>query len=246
MALLIEFVLRLAFGLAVAMLATSPKLVTVGFFRVHCFVLFGLGVVASLAAYGDARYGVAGPVVVAVASYLGSVAWLVGLARAGQVTLGVVAIAALASSCLANGAEADVWFGWVDPLTAGLVLGFTIAAMLLGHWYLNTPTMKLEPLKRLIVLMTASIGLRAVVAAVGLAVVLSGSEVEPRMTWLLMLALRWSAGIAFALVVAWMTWQTLKVPNTQSATGILYVGVIVVFLGELMSQLLSDGSAYPL
>jgi hypothetical protein len=36
-----------------------------------------------------------------------------------------------------------------------------------------------------------------------------------------------------------MAWQTLKIPNTQSATGILYVAVIAVFLGELTAQLLS-------
>ena len=43
-----------------------------------------------------------------------------------------------------------------------------------------------------------------------------------------------------------MTWYTLKVPNTQSATGILYVAVITTFLGELSGQLLSATSGYPL
>ena len=43
-----------------------------------------------------------------------------------------------------------------------------------------------------------------------------------------------------------MTWKTLKIPNTQSATGILYVAVIAVFLGELTSQLLSARTAFPL
>ena len=33
----------------------------------------------------------------------------------------------------------------LDPVTSGLVLGLTIAAMFLGHWYLNSPTMALEP-----------------------------------------------------------------------------------------------------
>jgi hypothetical protein len=36
-----------------------------------------------------------------------------------------------------------------------------------------------------------------------------------------------------------MTYKTLKIPNTQSATGILYVGVIGTFLGELTSLLLN-------
>ena len=36
-----------------------------------------------------------------------------------------------------------------------------------------------------------------------------------------------------------MAWKTLKVPNTQAATGILYVAVIVTFLGELTSLLMA-------
>ena len=42
-----------------------------------------------------------------------------------------------------------------------------------------------------------------------------------------------------------MTWKTLAIPNTQSATGILYVGIIAAFLGELTSQLRSAGTVFP-
>ncbi|HJN07493.1 MAG: hypothetical protein QGG09_18755 [Pirellulaceae bacterium] len=47
-------------------------------------------------------------------------------------------------------------------------------------------------------------------------------------------------------MLALMAWYTLKVPNTQSATGILYAGVILTFLGELTSQLLSVDTLYPI
>jgi hypothetical protein len=62
----------------------------------------------------------------------------------------------------------------------------------------------------------------------------------------LLIALRWLAGIVGTAVLILMAWQTLKIPNTQSATGILYVAVITTFLGELTSLLLSAGTAYPL
>jgi hypothetical protein len=62
----------------------------------------------------------------------------------------------------------------------------------------------------------------------------------------LFLSLRWLSGIVGAAAVAALTWQTLKIPNTQSATGMLYVGVIVTFVGELTSQLLSAESLFPL
>ena len=44
----------------------------------------------------------------------------------------------------------------------------------------------------------------------------------------------------------WMTWVTLRIPNTQSATGILYAATILVFIGELTAQILSDTGLYPL
>jgi hypothetical protein len=48
-----------------------------------------------------------------------------------------------------------------------------------------------------------------------------------------------------ALLVA-MTRSTLNLPNTQAATGMLYVAVITTFLGELVGQLLSAANVYPL
>ena len=50
---------------------------------------------------------------------------------------------------------------------------------------------------------------------------------------LLFFMLRWLSGLIGALGLSWMTWQTLKIPNTQSATGILYVAVSSTILGEL-------------
>ena len=43
-----------------------------------------------------------------------------------------------------------------------------------------------------------------------------------------------------------MTLGTLKIPNTQSATGILYAAVILAFIGELTSQLLTAEARFPL
>jgi hypothetical protein len=64
--------------------------------------------------------------------------------------------------------------------------------------------------------------------------------------WWLFVALRWSFGLGGVLALLWMAWRTLEVPNTQSATGILYVAVIGVFVGELAAALLSAESAFPL
>jgi len=161
-----------------------------------------------------------------------------------------VAAADLAAASLAmphaeSGTAAHV-LSWLDPVSGGLVLGTTMAAMLLGHWYLNAPGMPLAaPLVRLIGLLAAAVALRGVVCAFGLE-----SEVAahgwPRLTDLSFLALRWLGGLVGTAVLAVMAWRTLKIPNTQSATGILYVAVITTFLGELAGGLLSAHSVYPL
>lgn len=69
-----------------------------------------------------------------------------------------------------------------------------------------------------------------------------GASVEPAAVFL---ALRWLAGLLVPLVLVRLTWLTLQVPNTQSATGILYAAVILVLIGELTSLVLSAGAGYP-
>ena len=51
----------------------------------------------------------------------------------------------------------------------GSLAGAFMAAMLLGHWYLNAPGMKISPLVRLTALMGATIAARALVSGLGLA-----------------------------------------------------------------------------
>jgi hypothetical protein len=116
----------------------------------------------------------------------------------------------------------------LDPLTAGLELGMTLAAMLLGHWYLNSPTMKIDPLFRLVVLMAVAIAVRAALCGLGLGLEINRFGV-PSTQQILLLALRWTTGLLGAGVVVSLTYATLRIPNTQSATGLLYVGVIVTF-----------------
>ncbi len=134
---------------------------------------------------------------------------------------------------------------------AGL-LGSTVVGMLLGHWYLTTPTMSIEPLKRLNLFLGVACLLRLIVSA---AVVLmlwgeafNSSETSLRLAavpkaWL---GLRWLAGIIGPLVVSLMVWRILKYRNTQAATGVLFVGVILAFIGDMTAALLLNETKLPL
>jgi hypothetical protein len=229
----------------------------------------GLQTLAVLALYSRPQYksthvpfahwqlGIA--LVAAIICYVGAAIWMYERRLAGKNAIWIIAGLALAG-CLLPVVEPLVYpqlmpaakplaLQLADRVTSGLLLGLVTTAMLLGHWYLNTPTMKLEPLRRLIVLLAAAGIARAIVCGSGTGLELAGHATRhgaELTTWLLFVALRWLAGIVGVLGMAWLTWLTLKIPNTQSATGILYAGVILAFIGELTSQLLSAEAVYPL
>jgi hypothetical protein len=245
--ILVQFLLRLSAGLAAAMLLTPPRQVASGFFRNHSYVLLGINVLASLLMLQMVSDGIERwyPVVGAVTSYMAGVMWLYEKPRAGQLMLAVTLAASPFAAAISAGAipvraAADIWT-MADICTSAAVLGSTIGAMFLGHWFLNAPGMRIEPLRRLVIGIAAAVMFRAVVCAVPLLAAMNGNTSSiSELTWAL-LAIRWFAGIAAPLAATWMVLQTLKIPNTQSATGILYVGVMGVFLGELAAIALWTG-----
>ena len=234
---------------------TSPRQVTSGFYRNHLYVLLGLNVLGALVAWSrPEEFALWPPVAAAVISYVGAVAWLYEKCKLGLAALGTVAATALVGglleqpalqNSLQHGAAGAAGLWAADVLTGGMLLGFTIAAMFLGHWYLNTPTMELAPLQRLLAAMGAAVALRAIISGLGLGMTLANGGM-PGASQISFISLRWLAGIAGVAVLVWMSRQTLRIPNTQSTTGILYVAVIATFLGELTSQLLSLSSDFPL
>jgi len=172
------------------------------------------------------------------------VGWLYEKPRFGKAMLLVVAITSLIAG-FTQLQDSAGFLAVFANLSSGLLLGMTMASMLLGHWYLNSPTMEMAPLRRLIVLMAVAAALRIVVASLGLwCETASGGDISTQ--WVLFVALRWTFGLIGVAILTWMAWQTLKIPNTQSATGILYVAVIGTFVGETMSLLLSSESMFPL
>ncbi len=117
-------------------------------------------------------------------------------------------------------------------LLGGLAMGGVNDAMILGHFYLMIKGLPLEALKRtgwwcVGVVLARAVGFGVVLLAwPGAMDVLLGRE----MVWS---AWRVAFGFLGPLTLIWMTRDALKYRHTQAATGILYVAIFFMLMGEL-------------
>lgn len=234
---LAHFAIRLIFGIALMLSLLPRRDVASGFFRVQMLLVLGLGVLLALTSGGAP----AGAVAIAVAAFVGSVLWTLERRAGGSVLLWLITAISLLELCLrarpgGNGEPgwSTVSFVLSDLATAG-TLGGAMTGMLLGHWYLTAPGMSLAPLLRMNVQLGVAALCRLALSAVALAAAVGQISGETPWIWL---GLRWLAGIAGPIAVCLMVRQILKYRNTQAATGVLFVGVILTFIGELTADLL--------
>jgi protein NrfD len=152
------------------------------------------------------------------------------------VVAGLIAIAAQALSA-SSGPIVNVLV-LASFVSSAALLGTTCTAMILGHWYLIVPSMQVSHLQSLVKLHITSLMLRiAVVAgAVWFAIATSGfrhyiTSVAGIFFWQRVLF-----GLAGPAVLSYLTWETAKIRSTQSATGILYVDLFTVVVGEVLAK----------
>jgi len=243
--MLADFAVRLAFGLAATVFLVSWRSVPLPFFRTQLHVVLGLVVLAALdqARGGAAALYLWSLVAAAVLAYVSAASWGLGLPIVGQgTTAGCVLILAGWMTGASWSTNAGIWLlNTLSRTASGFVLGATLAAMLLGHYYLTAPAMSIEPLKRLIAFMAGVLCARCLLAAVGFSVaqmpqpgggsVLLGGG--------LLLAARWGMGFAGAAAAILLSWRTAAIRSTQSATGILYIATIFIVFGELTSLIMA-------
>src|SRR5262245_25570207 len=229
--MLAAFCLRLACGLIGALTILPPRLINPRFFRTQFLVALGLGVVVLVFA-GPLAWPWLLLAVGAAAGMcvLASLSWSLEESPAGR-TLIVLTFAALLAGLLLietyGGSEDGPAPGWrvANGLTAAALLGTATTAMLMGHSYLTAPSMSLL---RLLAAMGAAILARATVAGAAL-VSWTGSHSlfnleDETVLWL---PVRWALGIVGPLALGMMAWSCARLRSTQSATGILYVVVIL-------------------
>ena len=137
-------------------------------------------------------------------------------------------------------------------VTSAVLSGAAASAMILGHWYLVVLDLPIVALRRLTVLLAASLAARTVV--VGVALFAAAGAFEAAAT---VASGRWNAdgvfvwmrllfGIAGPIALIGFVWKTVEIRSTQSATGILYVQLFLVIAGELLATYLRVSAGYPL
>ena len=246
MNLLIDFLCRFGWGLSVALVLTPAALVPAGFFRVNMLVVLGLATFAALLSGQTLpAFGWLLPAAAAVTAWMASIAWFAERPRPGIILCVVTALLlAAATASVQVATDENTAGGWGNvggALLSGLVTGLTVHAMLLGHWYLNAPGMRVDVLRRMIDVAFAAWAAQLVVAT-AVAIMPAGTAAAGASggpTTMALVSLRWLAGLAGLPVLLWLSRKTLDIPNTQSATGILYVACLAAILGELTAQLLS-------
>ena len=177
-------------------------------------------------------------------------------ARSYALGLGLGLIALIASVMLLMphgfGAVAAVAYG-LTAITSALVLGLVSGAMLFGHWYLIDLEMPVDYLRTFVRLL--GIALLADLVALGLAIGLPATlgsvgavaaVHELFASHLGLLGFRLLLGPVATIVLVWMCWQTLKIPQTRAATGLLYIAVMSVLVGEMLGRFILFRTAIPL
>jgi hypothetical protein len=143
----------------------------------------------------------------------------------------------------------DYLGGWIAPFSmfAGAVsLGAVMTGMLLGHWYLVSPTMAVAPLARINEIFFWALLVQGGLVLVNVGPWASGNATAMWEKFAVFFWVRVLVGIVFPVVLAVMTRQTCKLKAHMSSTGFLYVALALVLAGEIVSRVILFSTGVPL
>lgn len=127
-------------------------------------------------------------------------------------------------------------------LSAFLLGGVTVG-MLIGHWYLIDTGQSIEPFIRIFKFFFISLIIQTIfLLTLPLVLYLFGSPktvLSLKQLWeqhhFLLLARLLAAQVG-PLILSIMIWRTLKIPHTMAATGLFYIALLGVFVGEILGR----------
>jgi hypothetical protein len=147
-----------------------------------------------------------------------------------------------------EGVARGMWLA--DIALSSVLLGSATTAMLFGHWYLTTPDLSTRYLRCLNAVVIVALAASAMLFGASLAV-----------NWATLRELGFLTVVSFGGVFLWgrtlvgfgavgvcvgLTWFCLREDSTQAATGFLYLVVLFLLMGELLSCFLTAQTRLPL
>jgi len=166
--------------------------------------------------------------------YIGSIIW--GLS------------ALLLDSLLYRPFQGQIWWENIliplNFISSAALLGSALFAMLLGHWYLIQFDLDKALLKRVSLFFCLALGFRFLSIALNLFVYWKANIFDATLLpSLISLAghgiffwMRILVGLFLPAILAWMIYETAKMGANQSCTGLLYIAVVLIFMGEMLSR----------
>ena len=135
---------------------------------------------------------------------------------------------------------------------SALLLGGVTVGMLIGHWYLIDTGQSLDPFIRIFKFFVFSLIAQCVLFALcplllhffGVPTTVKAMEQLWRQHSTL-LVIRVIVGQCAPLVLSWMIWRTLLIPHTMAATGLFYIALLGVFVGEILGRQILALTALP-
>jgi hypothetical protein len=142
---------------------------------------------------------------------------------------------------------------WGFPLVlasfvlGAIAVGAVTNGMVLGHWYLVSPRLPEQPLRQITGLLVVVLVVQALFIVLALLLphdTIHGS-VHTGILSNLFFWLRVSLGLGFPAVLGWMAYDSSGARAMQSATGLLYLAMVLVICGEVVANGLLFVSAVP-
>ena len=135
---------------------------------------------------------------------------------------------------------------YASAIGIAAMTGLALMDMLLGHAYLTASKMTMAPFVRLNGLLAGTLVWRTIVSIGGSLLILHYRPIY--MLWGaygLFILTRWLVGLAVPAVFIYMAHDCIRRRATQSATGILYVAGVLIFVGEIVALYLVRATGLP-
>ena len=239
--LLALFTIQLAAGLCVFLPLVGRRAAGPKFYRLVLVISGALAVVAIAAHLNARRQPLAAFDGIALVST--ALLWYVLrypkrlIFRASASLVGLTYVVASIAAYDSAVRPANFFWSILGSVSTIALLGSVNLAMTLGHWYLVVRGMPIDPLKRLtIATLVAGI---AKLLLVFTAILAGGAWHEVAVRQGIFFWMRAGWGLAGPLLLYPMVWGTVKIRSTMAATGILYVDVVAVVIGEILGAWLS-------